>query len=497
MGRLVPPHSLVEKTPLRLRLFAAVAALAFSQPAFAQDIPPKIWDVPFGTPIAQLGVDFVEPACGTNGGPPSIQLAGFSDFAQCPAEPDGLREIWFRYDDTIEYLARAVRNPVQAVRFNFTKIAMQPAILSFLVDDVGRIRGYRIHTDPAADPRTRYDHYTASATMRSVLGPEGWACEDLPRAAGENEIEGQFVKQRCTLTRNDITAINETRFYLKPGQAVVDPATGKPMLNAFESAAFLGVKQTKPYPSDPPALAPEGEAPPPATDDAVGRFLASLTNDCPGCDLSGADLRRRDLTGADLSGAKLVATNLHRAVLRQADFTNSDLERADLNLADITQTNFTGANLHQATLFGARGQQTNFSRANLAAVRAGSIEIRQATFDGATMTTADFGQARLNNARLLDADLSGSYFYQASLVRADLTGATAAGAAFNQAVLRDANLSQGTFRDADFQAATLLGADLTDANFAHVRFEKANLRETRQEGTVFTGSLMPDGSTAP
>lgn len=117
-------------TPLRPRLLPAFAVLFLTAPAFAQDIPPKIWDVPFGTPIDSLGVDFAEPACGTNGGPPSTQLASFADFAQCPTEPDGLREIWFRYDDTIEYLARAVRNPVQAIRFNFTKVGMQPAILS-------------------------------------------------------------------------------------------------------------------------------------------------------------------------------------------------------------------------------------------------------------------------------------------------------------------------------------------------------------------------------
>jgi hypothetical protein len=305
-------------TPLRLHCLAVLAALPFSSPTLAQDTPPKIWDVPFGTLVDALGIDFVEPACGTDGGPPSTQLASFSDFAQCPTEPDGLREIWFRYDDTIEYLARAVRNPVQAIRFNFTKIAMQAAILSFLVDDNGRIRGYRVHTDPAADPRIRYDHYTASATMRAVLGPEGWACEDLPRAEGESEIEGQFVKQRCTLERDDITANNETRFYLKPGQAVVDPATGRPMLNAFESSALLDVRQNQPYPTAPPDVARPSEAPPPAADDAVGRFLAGLTSDCPNCDLSGKDLRRRDLTGADLTGAKLVATNLHRTILRGA-----------------------------------------------------------------------------------------------------------------------------------------------------------------------------------
>jgi uncharacterized protein YjbI with pentapeptide repeats len=483
-------------TPLRLRLLAALAALLLACPALAQDIPPKIWDVSLGTPIGALGVDFAEPACGTNGGPPSVQLASFSAFAQCPTEASGLREIWFRYDDTIEYLARAVRNPVQAIRFNFTKVAMQPAILSFLVDDAGRIRGYRIHTDPGADPRTRYDHYTASATMRAVLGAGGWTCQDLPRAEGENEIEGQFVKQHCTLTNDAITAENETRFYLKPGQAVVDPATGRPMLNAFESSAYLGVTQNTPYPADDPTLTAPDQ-PPPAADDVVGQFMAGLTNDCPNCDLSSKDLRRRDLTGADLTGARLVATNLHRAVLRRARLAGADLERADINLADLTQTDLSGANLHQATMFGARGAQTNFSGANLAAVRAGSVEIRQAKFDGATMTTADFGQARLNDASLLEADLSGSYFFQANLLRANFTGARAPGAAFNETVLRQANLSNTVFTDSDFQAADLLEADLTGADFTHVRFEKANLRNTVQDGTIFTGSLMPDGTTAP
>ncbi|RYE10048.1 MAG: pentapeptide repeat-containing protein [Hyphomicrobiales bacterium] len=481
---------------MRPSLLAALAALFLATPALAQDIPPKIWDVPFGTPIDSLGADFVEPACGTDGGPPSTQLQSFADFAQCTPEASGLREIWFRYDDTIEYLARAVRNPVQAIRFNFTKVGMQPAILSFLVDDAGRIRGYRAHTDPAADPRQRYDHRTASPLLRGVLGVEGWSCEDLPRAEGEGPIESTYIKQRCGFSDAEVSAVNETRFYLKPGQAVVDPASGRPMLNAFESAAAITVTQNAPYPAD-TGVASAEPTPEPAADDTVGRFLAGLSNDCVGCDLSGADLRRRNLTGADLTGATLVATNLHRAVLRQAKLAGANLERADLNLTDLTQTDFTGADLHQVTMFGARGAQTDFSGANLAAVRAGSIEIRQANFTGATMTTADFGQARLNNAKLGGADLTGSYFFQASLVRADLSKVTAPGSAFNEAILRQANLAGTVFRDADFQAADLREADLTDADFTHVRFDKGNLRDSIQTGTIFTGSLMPDGTTAP
>jgi len=482
---------------LRLRLLAAVAALFLATPALAQDVPPKIWDVPFGTPIDSLGIDFAEPACGTDGGPPSVTLASFAGYAQCPTEADGLREIWFRYDDTLQYLATALRNPVQALRYNFNKVGMQPAILSFLVDASGRIRGYRAHTDPAAEPRLRFDHHLASTIMRAPLGVANWSCEDLPRAEGEGEIEGQYVKQRCTLDTAEVAGTNETRFYLKPGQAVVDPATGKPMLNAFESSASVTVTQKAPYPADDATVVAADEPPAPAADDTVGQFLAGLTNDCPGCDLSGADLRRRDLTGADLTGARFVATNLHRAILRQAKLAGADLSRADLNLTDVTQADFSGANLHEAVMYNARGAQPNFAGANLRAIRAGSLDLRQAVFDGATITTADFGQARLNNARFIDADLTGSYFFQANLVRADLTGVKASGSAFNQSVLRDANLSRSLFRDSDFQGANLLGADMSGADFTHVRFDRANLRDTIQDGTILTDSLMPDGTTAP
>lgn len=482
---------------MRLRLIAAAAALLLSAPATAQEIPPKIWDIPFGTPIDALGVDFVEPACGTDGGPPSTTLKTFADYASCPAGADGLREIWFRYDDTIEYLAQAVRDRVQIIRMAFTKIGMQPAILSFLVDDAGKIRGYQIYTDPAADPRTRYDHHTASPLMRGVLGVEGWTCEDLPRVEGEGEIEGQFVKQRCTFDSGALSAINGTRFYLKPGQAVVDPATGRPMLNAFESSAFISVRQSAPYPPDDPTLAKKDPPPAPATDDKVGQFLAGLTNDCPACDLSGTDLRRRDLTGADLTGAKLVATNLHRAILRQAKLTGADLGRSDLNLADLTQTDLSGTNLKQATLFGARGAQTNLAGANLSEVRAGSLDIRQGKFARANLSGGDFGQSRLNGAQLTDADLTGAFFYQSNLVRADLSGAQGPSSIFTEAVLREANLNKSLFKDADFEAANLLGADLTDADFTHVHLSQANLRDTTQTGTTFTGSLMPDGTTAP
>src|SRR5262249_16833835 len=76
--------------------------------ASGQQVSPKIWDVQFGTPVSELPEeDFVDPACGTNGSAPGIRIDSFDQFERCRAESSGLREVWFRYDDEMEYIARA------------------------------------------------------------------------------------------------------------------------------------------------------------------------------------------------------------------------------------------------------------------------------------------------------------------------------------------------------------------------------------------------------
>src|SRR5258708_30375807 len=100
--------------------------------AQAQDLPPKIWDIKLGIPISELPLkDFVDPACGTNGGPPARVLKGFEEFAVCPVEQTtGLREVWFRYDDEMEYVARARRSGVFSRPYQPRSPAGQPIISS-------------------------------------------------------------------------------------------------------------------------------------------------------------------------------------------------------------------------------------------------------------------------------------------------------------------------------------------------------------------------------
>jgi len=208
--------------------------------AWSQQPLPRIWDMQPGTPVSELPEDeFVDAACGTNGGPPGLRIGGFEQFELCRPEPSGLREIWFRYDDEVEYIARAARDSDAVARSTAMVVLGQPVTLSLLVDQAGLVQGYRIFTDPHAHPELRIDAYTVAIAFKARFGAEGWDCNDMSPVAGETAILGTFVKQRCQKTADGQEITVESRHYHKPGQAQLDPNTGLPTVNQFESSARM------------------------------------------------------------------------------------------------------------------------------------------------------------------------------------------------------------------------------------------------------------------
>ena len=227
----------------RRAAIAAVAAIAIgwvADPGWCQQPAPRIWDLQLPTAVGDLPEEeFVGPACGTNGGPPGLAIGAFERFERCRAEPSGLREIWFRYDDELEYIARAARDADAIARSNAMVVLGQPVILSFLVDPKGLVQGYRIITDPHADEELRMNAYTIAVAFKARFGVDGWTCEDLPPGAGETPITGLFVKERCRKTAEGQNVVVESRYYYKPGQGLIDPNTGLPTINQFESSARM------------------------------------------------------------------------------------------------------------------------------------------------------------------------------------------------------------------------------------------------------------------
>ena len=95
----------------------------------------------------------------------------------------------------------------------------------------------------------------------------------------------------------------------------------------------------------------------------LGMIYRGMSQNCPGCNLQGANLAeasllRANLAGANLSNANMVKANLKWANLKGANLTNADLSGAnlagaDLSGANLERTDLTGANLEQANLKGA------------------------------------------------------------------------------------------------------------------------------------------------
>jgi hypothetical protein len=220
---------------------ALVLAVSCVNAASGQS-PRKIWDVKPGTPVGELpDEEFVDPACGSNGGPPGLRIASFQQFARCSPEVSGLREIWFRYDDEDEYIARAARDPDAIARANAMLVLGQPVVLSLLVDRAGLVQGYRIITDPRAAPDLRRDAYLLARAFKAQFGADGWDCDDMPPDTGETPMDGEFVKQRCQKVLDGQQVTLESRHYYKAGQAQIDPNTGLPTMNQFESATRFQV----------------------------------------------------------------------------------------------------------------------------------------------------------------------------------------------------------------------------------------------------------------
>jgi hypothetical protein len=227
------------RSPL-LAIGAALALWLAASPAEAQ--APKIWDIKLGIPISALPLsDFVDAACGTNGGPPARVLKSFYEFAQCPVErTTGLHEVWFRYDDEMEYVARARRSEIMVRQYQANALAGQPIITSLLIDDSGLVQGYRVINDPRADARTRIAAFGLADIFKG-MAMAGLECTDLPPAEGERPIEDLLVKEICESKSGGLVTRVEARRYYKPGQFAVDPNDNRLTENQFESSARLEV----------------------------------------------------------------------------------------------------------------------------------------------------------------------------------------------------------------------------------------------------------------
>jgi hypothetical protein len=217
-----------------------------------------IWDLKIGTPIAEQPSpnEFRGFACGSNGGPPRAPLMGWADFKRCPAEPDGLREVYFEYDDELEYIARAHDNDREISRWAGTHEVTFPVITSALFDDAGILKGIRMVTDARpehrnditeADRKKREEAYALGGVMAARFNIDAARdCQSAAPAEGESPVGSLFIKQACE--RKDADAgrriVLRVNLFRKPGQSAYNPQLPTQLTQGqFESSARLEIYQ--------------------------------------------------------------------------------------------------------------------------------------------------------------------------------------------------------------------------------------------------------------
>jgi hypothetical protein len=146
-----------------------------------------------------------------------------------------LHEVYFEYDDELEYIARARDLEQEVTRWAGTTEMTFPVIVSALFDSAGVLKAVRLVTDPRPDYRNdtidadlqkRDDAYLLGSRMAARFNIDAKRdCTALPPAEGESAVGDQFIKQSCELVdRAQHRKIDlEIDFYRKPGQSAFNP----------------------------------------------------------------------------------------------------------------------------------------------------------------------------------------------------------------------------------------------------------------------------------
>jgi hypothetical protein len=253
------PHADIETFMAMLRATTLLLGLICSTAAASQELRrATVWDLKLGQSVSAQPAsnEFRGFACGANGGPPRQPLSGWSDFMRCPPEPNGLREVYFEYDDEYEYIARARDLPGEVARWAGTTETGFPVVVSALFDDRGVLRMIRVVTDPRPEHRNdlieanvkkRADAYLFGSVMAARHGIDAVRdCTALPAAEGESAVGALFVKQSCALTdlARGIAIALRVNYFRKPGQSGVNPQLPTQLTEGqFESSARLEIRE--------------------------------------------------------------------------------------------------------------------------------------------------------------------------------------------------------------------------------------------------------------
>ena len=147
---------------------------------------------------------------------PSRRLEGWQAFAQCPAGPDGLHAVRFKYDEAA--------NPLSKVNdlYEGTKVGGHPVLLTLLIGGDSEVHGLIIETDPKARLYLRKKAFLLGAQVKSRYGEAGWTCQSADSANDKEPVGGVFIDEHCEKSTPERRLTLDRALYRRPGDPLKD-----------------------------------------------------------------------------------------------------------------------------------------------------------------------------------------------------------------------------------------------------------------------------------
>lgn len=214
------------RRPLGMSIVALACGLSAGPARAAEDpLEGDLRDLRVGMRVAELPAEgYVDLACG---GEPGVALASWAEFARCPQDADGLREVTFAYAES----------PLAELgdRWEGTKVAGHPVIPSLLIDEAGLVQGIRIVTDPDTRLYLKKKAFLLGIRVMGRYGRDGWTCTEAEPGAGRTPVGGMFIDRRCEKVFHDRRLILETDLY-RTAEQQGQEFTGATRLEIFRIA---------------------------------------------------------------------------------------------------------------------------------------------------------------------------------------------------------------------------------------------------------------------
>lgn len=171
-------------------------------------------DLRVGMTVYDIPADeYVDLVCAA---PPARKLAGWPEFHLCPADAAGLRPVLFHFNESLNPLAQVND------KYEGTRVAGHPVVLTLLVDAGGIVDRLRIDSDPKARLFLRKKAHLLALVVRSRYGDEGWQCRELEPTGGAIPVGGVFVNEHCEKAVSGRKFLLDRAVYRRTGQAGSD-----------------------------------------------------------------------------------------------------------------------------------------------------------------------------------------------------------------------------------------------------------------------------------